>query len=255
MSAPIFSGIGVALVTIFDSSQTLDAGATAELATRLAELGVAAVLVAGSNGEAASLEPEERALLVGAVRAALPTDVVLLAGSGAPSARQAARLTRIVLDAGADGVLVLSPQQSPDARRYYETVAGAADGATVLAYHFPAASPPGLPVAVLPELPVAGLKDSSGDLRRLYDELDTFPGWLYTGSANLVLVAGALGCAGAILGIANLEPELCLRAFAGEGEAQRRLVQASDALAGSWPRGLKDAVAGRFGTSTTTRMG
>ncbi len=137
---------------------------------------MAAVLVAGSNGEAASLEPEERALLVGAVRAALPTDVVLLAGSGAPSACQAARLTRIVLDAGADGVLVLSPQQSPDARRYYETVAGAADGATVLAYHFPAASPPGLPVAVLPELPVAGLKDSSGDLRRLYDELDTFPG-------------------------------------------------------------------------------
>ena len=83
--------------------------------------GVAAVLVAGSNGEAASLEPEERALLVGAVRAALPPDVVVLAGSGAPSARQAARLTRIVLDAGADGVLALSPQQSSDARRYYET--------------------------------------------------------------------------------------------------------------------------------------
>jgi len=255
VSTPIFSGVGVALLTIFDSSQTVDVGATAELATRLVDLGIKAVLVAGSNGEAASLDPEERALLVGAVRGALPSDVVVLAGSGAPSARQAARLTRVVLEAGADGVLALSPQQSSDARGYYELVAEAAGGAAVLAYHFPAASPPGLPVAVLPELPVAGIKDSSGDIRRLYDELRSFSGWLYTGSANLVLLAGALDCAGAILGIANLHPELCVRAFAGDGQAQRQLVSASDAIGSSWPHGLKQAVAARFGTSPTARMG
>jgi 4-hydroxy-tetrahydrodipicolinate synthase len=255
VSAPIFSGVGVALVTIFDSSQAVDAGATAELATRLADLGIKAVVVAGSNGEAAALSPEERALLVGAVRSALPSDVVVLAGSGAASAGQAARLTRIVLEAGADGVLVLSPQQSSDARRYYDLVAEAADGATVLAYHFPAASPPGLPVAVLAELPVAGIKDSSGDIRRLYDELNSFSGWLYTGSANLVLLAGAMDCAGAILGVANLQPELCVRAFAGDGQAQRQLVAAADAVAPSWPHGLKQAVAARFGTSSAVRMG
>ena len=255
MSIPIFTGVGVALLTIFDSSQSLDAGATAELATRLADLGIKAVLVAGSNGEAASLDPEERALLVSAVRAALPSEVVVLAGSGAPSARQAVRLTQIVLEAGADGVLVLSPQQSSDARRYYELVVEAAGAAPVLAYHFPAASPPGLPVAVLPELPVAGIKDSSGDIRRLYDELQSFSGWLYTGSANLVLLAGALQCAGAILGIANLHPELCVRAFSGDGQSQRQLVAASDTIGPSWPHGLKQAVADRFGTSPTARMG
>ena len=161
MSVPIFSGVGVALLTIFDSSQAVDTGATAELATRLADLGIKAVLVAGSNGEAASLDPEERALLVGAVRAALPSEVVVLAGSGAPSARQAARLTQIVVEAGADAVLALSPQQSSDPRRYYEVVSEAAGAVPVLAYHFPAASPPGVPVAILPELPVAGIKDSS----------------------------------------------------------------------------------------------
>jgi 4-hydroxy-tetrahydrodipicolinate synthase len=255
VSAPIFSGVGVALLTIFDSSQAVDTGATVELATRLADLGVKAVLVAGSNGEAASLDPEERALLVGAVRAALPSEVVVLAGSGAPSAPQAARLTRIVVGAGADGVLALSPQQSSDPRRYYEVVSEAAGGVPVLAYHFPAASPPGVPVAILPELPVAGIKDSSGDVRRLYDELASFSGWLYTGSANLVLLAGALHCAGTILGIANLEPELCVRALAGDGNAQRQLVSASDAVVGTWPHGLKQAVAARFGTSPTARMG
>ena len=35
-SLPIFSGVAVALPTIFDSSGAVDAGATAELAARLA---------------------------------------------------------------------------------------------------------------------------------------------------------------------------------------------------------------------------
>src|SRR3712207_8919973 len=37
--------------------------------------------------------------------------------------------------------------------RYYEEVADAAGGLPVLAYHFPAMSPPGVPVDVLPDLP------------------------------------------------------------------------------------------------------
>jgi len=255
MTAPIFNGVGVALLTIFDSSQNLDAGATAELASRLVDLGVRAVLVAGSTGEAAALTPTDRATLVGAVRAALPAQVAVLAGSGAPSAPQAVHLTKVVLDAGADAVLVLSPPQTSDARRYYELVASAAAGTPVLAYHYPFASPPGLPVALLAELPVQGLKDSSGEVRRLYDELDVLDGWLYTGSANLVLLSGALQCAGAILAIANLRPELAIRAFEGDATAQRQLVAAGDEASGDWPHGLKQAVSARFGTSAAARMG
>jgi dihydrodipicolinate synthase/N-acetylneuraminate lyase len=125
----------------------------------------------------------------------------------------------------------------------------------VLAYHFPTFSLPGLPVSVLPELPVAGLKDSSGDPHRLFEELDVFTGWLYVGSTNLVLLAGAMECAGAILAVANLEPEMSIRAFAGDAKAQRQLVTTADEISGRWPHGLKQAVAARFGTSATTRMG
>ncbi|MGD0438993.1 MAG: dihydrodipicolinate synthase family protein [Acidimicrobiales bacterium] len=255
MSVPIFSGVGVALLTLFDSSGAVDAGATAEHASRLVEIGIQAVLVAGSTGESASLDPDEYAVLVGTVRATLPPQVPVLAGAGAPSARQAVHLTKVVLEAGADAVLALSPPRSSDAREYYELVAEAAGGASVLAYHFPAFSPPGLPVSVLPELPVVGLKDSSGDPHRLSQELDVFAGWLYVGSTNLVLLAGAMECAGAILAIANLEPELSIRAFAGDPKAQRQLVTATDAVSDRWPHGLKQAVAARFGTSPTSRMG
>jgi len=255
MTAPVFSGVGVALLTIFDSSGAVDPGATAELAVRLVDCGVQAVLVAGSTGEAASLAPEERAMLVAALRDALPRQVVVLAGSGAPSALQAVHLTRVVLDAGADAVLALSPPQSSDARRYYDLVAEAAAEAPVLAYHYPVVSQPGLPVAALGELAVQGLKDSSGDVHRLYAEIEAFTGWLYTGSTNLVLLAGALQCAGAILAIANLHPELSIRAFEGDAQAQRQLVVAANQVSGPWPHLLKQAVSSRFGTSATARMG
>ena len=251
----IFSGIGVALVTVFDAGGDVDAAATADLARQLVELGVRSVLVAGTTGEAAALEPAERARLVAAVKEALPADVAVLAGAGAASARQACELTRTVLGAGADGVLALSPPQSSDPRPYYEMVAKAASGSPLLAYHYPAASSPGLQVSALAALPVVGLKDSSGDLARLYEELEVFGGWLFTGSANLVLVAGVLGCAGAILAIANSHPELAVKAFSGEAEAQRQLVVAATRTTRRWPQGLKDEVAARFGISPTCRMG
>lgn len=254
-AAPIFEGIGVALVTIFDSAAELDTGATADVACRLVDAGVRAVVVAGTTGEANALEPDERARLVAAVKKALPAEIPVLAGAGAASARQAARLTRIVLDAGADGILALSPPQSSDARPYYETLADVTGGAPLLAYHYPSASAPGLAVSCLKDLPVSGLKDSSGDASRLLDELEAFDGWLYTGATNLVLVAGAVGCPGAILAIANTHPELAISAFTGDGEAQRRLAVAGNETSQHWPHALKEQVAARFGTSTVSRMG
>ncbi|HEU5265876.1 MAG TPA: dihydrodipicolinate synthase family protein, partial [Jatrophihabitans sp.] len=144
--AALFSGVGVALVTLFDDDCNLDAPATADLAARLVDLGVRAVLVAGTTGEAATLTPEERRAVVGAVRAAIPTNVPVLAGSGAPTGRQAAELTERVFDAGADAALVLSPPGVADPRAYYDRVAKAAAARPLLAYHFPTASSPGIPV-------------------------------------------------------------------------------------------------------------
>jgi Dihydrodipicolinate synthetase family len=128
----------------------------------------------------------------------------VLAGTGAPSRRQAAALTRTAVDLGADGLLVLSPPGAADLRRYYQAAATAAGDVPVLAYHFPQTSPPGIPVELLPELPVQGVKDSSADPERLVAERAGFGGWLYSGSSQLLLQAGALGCAGAILALARV---------------------------------------------------
>ncbi|MCW2678279.1 MAG: putative Dihydrodipicolinate synthase [Modestobacter sp.] len=48
---PLFTGVGVALVILFQDDGALDAPATADLSVRLVALGVRAVLVAGTTGE------------------------------------------------------------------------------------------------------------------------------------------------------------------------------------------------------------
>lgn len=251
---PLFTGVGVALVTLFDEDGEIDAPATAAHAARLVGCGVRAVLVSGSTGEAAALSAEERVLLLEAVRDAVPDHVPVLAGTGAPSARQAAALTLSAKEHGADAVLVLSPPRVTDPSAYYDIVGRAAGDLPVLAYHYPKASEPGIPVDVLPKLPVCGLKDSSGDPDRLLAELD----WgkpLYTGSSAILSFAGPLGCAGAILSLANVEPEGCIAAFTGDAAAQRRLAAAHAASRVDFPRGLKEMMAARFGTSPVGRMG
>ena len=58
--APLFSGVGVALVTLFDADGEIDPGSTGKLAASLAGRGMAAVLVNGTTGEAGTLTGPER---------------------------------------------------------------------------------------------------------------------------------------------------------------------------------------------------
>lgn len=250
----LFTGVGVALVTLFDDEGEIDAPATADHAARLVDAGVAAVLVAGSTGEAATLDADERSDLLLAVRYAVDGRVPVLAGTGAPSARQARLLSKRAETDGADALLVLSPPNVTDPRPYYERVTTTVD-IPVLAYHYPKASAPGVPVDVLRQLPIAGLKDSSGDAERLILEADEMPSGLYTGHPALVHLASAIGCAGAILALANVDPEGCARAWAGDGDCQRELINGHRAQSLAGIAGLKRTLCALQGTSPVTRVG
>ena len=102
----MFRGVGVALVTIFDDDGEIDPGATGKLAGDLVARGMQAVLVCGSTGEAATLTGPERVALIEAVRGTVPPGIPVIAGTGAPSARQAAGLTK---DAIVDGSVSRDP--------------------------------------------------------------------------------------------------------------------------------------------------
>ena len=105
----------------------------------------------------------------------------------------------------------------------------------------------------LKALKVAGLKDSSGDCERLLDTLAQCRKPFYTGSSSIVAWAGMLGATGAILAVANLEPELCVDAFAGSVQAQKDLLAAHKILRCYGVKGIKEELARRHGTSTVCR--
>jgi dihydrodipicolinate synthase/N-acetylneuraminate lyase len=248
-----FNGLGVALITLFDPGGEVDVEATSQHAPRLVELGVRLVLVAGGTGEAATLTSDERVRLIRSVRAILPMSVPVLAGTGANSAAAAAQLTAAARNACADGIVALSPPGATALVRYYTAVAEAAASLPVLAYHFPDVSPPGIPVEVLLQLPVAGLKDSSRDADRLISELTTWAGSVFVGSTSMLQVARSYGAAGAILGIANAEPKMSAAALAGDRDAEQAVVAANRVAGRAFPQGIKELTAARFGTSPATR--
>jgi 4-hydroxy-tetrahydrodipicolinate synthase len=252
--APLFSGVGVALVTLFEADGEIDPGSTGKLAASLAGRGMAAVLVNGTTGEAGTLTGPERTELIEAVRAAVPAAVPVIAGTGAPSLRPAAALTRAAVSAGADAVLTWCPPRCADLAGYFLAIGEAAAGRPVLAYHNPFIACADLPVDRLATLPVTGLKDSSGSPDRLLDELARYPGDMYVGSSGLLALAGPMGTAGALLALANLAPEACVQAWGGDGAAQRALAaQHLDVRAGG-PARLKLLMAGADGTSPAARI-
>jgi 4-hydroxy-tetrahydrodipicolinate synthase len=251
----LFTGVGVALVTLLDDAGGVDATATGSFAAELAERGMQAVLACGTTGEAGTLTDDERVQVIRAVRDAVPAGVPVLAGTGAARPDRAAELTAAATAAGADAVLAWPPPGSEDLPGYYAALVRAAAGLPVLAYHIPWVSSPGVPVSALASLPVAGLKDSSGDPDRLLAEVARYPGCTYVGSSALLALAGPLGGTGAILAVANAEPELCRAAFAGDAAAQRRLTDVHLAVREGGVPALKRILAEQRGTPALSRLG
>src|ERR1700730_6290807 len=236
----LFSGVGVALVTVFDEAGDVDPGSTGKLAADFAGRGVRAVLVCGSTGEAATLSDTER--------------TVLIEGPGAPSSRQAPALTRAAVLAGADAVLTWCPAGGPELAGYFAAVHEAADGRPVLAYHNPWMSSAEIPVDALASLPVTGLKDSSGSPDRMLDELAHYPGEGYVGSSGDLALAGPMGADGALLALANVEPEVCARAFGGDAGAQRELADRHLEVRRGGPAAIKRILATTHGISPAARV-
>ncbi|MBM7788068.1 dihydrodipicolinate synthase family protein [Tenggerimyces flavus] len=256
MAEPTFSGVGVALLTFFDESGTVDVDATIAHAVRVAGSGVRAVLVAGTTGEADTLTDPERLELIAAARAALPDDVTVIAGASGAWARAASARAVAAREAGADTVLVAPARGGVQLQAFFDAVTEAVgETSRVIGYHNPGPlGVPGIPVETLMDLPIGGVKDSSGDPGRLLDELDTWDGQVYLGSSAILSFGGPLGAAGALLALANVVPEECVQAFDGDAKAQRALTGLVRKVRQSGLAALKAATAERFGTSTVRRL-
>jgi 4-hydroxy-2-oxoglutarate aldolase len=238
-------GVIPPLVTPFTADGALDLASFEANIEALSAFDLAGFLVLGSNGEAASLDEEEKLALVAAARR-VAGGRFLLVGTGMESTRATVALGRRVADLGADSVLVLTPhyyksRMTADALRcHFEAVADASP-VPVYAYSVPAftglAWPPGLAAALAAHPRIAGMKESSGDVGLLSRVVASVPASFQVACGNAPVFYPAL-CAGAaagVLAVANCAPRpaiALLRAFeAGDHARARRIQEALTPLA------------------------
>jgi 4-hydroxy-tetrahydrodipicolinate synthase len=253
-STPLFTGIGVALVTLFDDKGALLARQTADLAAQLVRRGMSAVLVAGSTGEPWSLSAAERTALGQEVRERVPAEVPVLLGTGAFGGwDETLEMTAGCAESGADAYLIMPPPGIPADPDHFARLRSIAGDTPVWAYHVPAVSAPGVPTDVAAQLDVAAMKDSSGDADRLAAEAIAFSRPLYVGSPTVLTLARALGLPGAILALGNTVPELCLAAFGGDLKAQAEVARLHIQSLAGFPAGLKQTIRDTYRTSAATR--
>ena len=171
------------------------------------------ILIAGSTGESVFLDEEERGVLLDAAADVVPSDRIVIMGTGAESTRQTIHLTQQAADRGTDAVLVSPPAyykgaMSPDVlARHYKAVADASP-IPVIVYQVPLRlSTLDLPTGLVAELSkhpnIVGIKDSRGQLDLVGDLVtqcaDDFQ--VLVGNGALLYAALETGAVGGIVAV------------------------------------------------------
>lgn len=129
-----------ALATPFSASGAVDSDAWKRLLAQQLDGGTQALVVAGSTGEAAALDDDEYAQLIGSAAEHAAGRVPVIAGAGLSNTAKTVRQCRLARQAGADAVLVVTPPYvrptQEGLRRHYLQVADEA-GAPVVLYNVP----------------------------------------------------------------------------------------------------------------------
>jgi 4-hydroxy-2-oxoglutarate aldolase len=219
-----FAGIYTPLATPFAADGSLDTRALARNVERYLKSPLTGLVVLGSNGEAPQLDEHEADLAIKTVRAAMPKDRPLLAGTGRESTAATIDATRRAADLGADAVLVRTPsfykgQMTTDAFvRHFTTVADRSP-VPVLLYNVTIYTGVNLlpdAVGTLSRHPnIVGIKETNSDMVQFGEYLaKAEPGFtVLAGSGATYYSALALGAHGAILAVGGVAPKLCVDIF------------------------------------------
>ncbi len=228
MSAP-FAGLGVALATPFTQSGDVDLDALRKLVVRTVSGGVQFLVPLGTTGEAATLEADERDLVVKTVLEHA-RGVPVCAGCGSNSTAAAARLVRRARELGAQGALVVTPYYNkpmPEGQlAHFRACADAAPGFPLVAYNVPGRTAVNMTadtiVKILEISEVVAVKESSGNLVQIAEVARRLPTGktLLAGDDNIALPSIAVGATGLVSVLGNVRPRATRRlldaALAGE---------------------------------------
>ncbi|MFJ5676912.1 4-hydroxy-tetrahydrodipicolinate synthase [Streptomyces sp. NPDC093097] len=168
-----FGRVLTAMVTPFTADGALDLDGAQRLASHLVDAGNDGIVLNGTTGESPTTSDAEKAQLVRVVVEAVGDRAFVVAGAGTNDTRHSLELARAAQDAGAHGLLAVTPYYSKPPQegllRHFTAIADATD-LPVMLYDIPGRS--GVPINTetivrLAEHPrIVANKDAKGDLGR-----------------------------------------------------------------------------------------
>ena len=168
---PPFGRLLTAMVTPFKEDLSIDWAGVEKLATHLVSTGHDGIVVNGTTGEAPTTSDEEKIEIIKVVRKAVDGKAKVVAGAGNNETSHSVEQAQMAADAGADGLLVVTPYYNKPPQAGIEAHFRAMAEATkvpVMMYDIPGRT--GVPIepdtiVKLASHPnIVALKDAKGDV-------------------------------------------------------------------------------------------
>ena len=215
MKDTIFTGMATAIVTPMTETG-IDYDALGRFIEFQIESGINALVVMGTTGENATIEPEDQTEVIRYTVQKVAGRIPVIAGTGTNNTEHVLRNTRAACEVGADAVLVVTPYYNKATQngliQHFTTVADASTVPVIL-YNVPGRTGCNLlpkTVAKLAEHPrIAAVKEATGNMAQMVeimqlcgDKID-----VYSGEDALTVPMMAMGAAGTISVLSNVVPK------------------------------------------------
>ena len=239
MTHDTFTGAMPALTTPFHEDGSIDFETFKQNVRRVEREGVHGVVPVGTTGESATMTHDEHVAVIEAAVEAVDS-IPVVAGSGSNNTEEALDLSRRARDAGADGLLLISPYyNTPEPagmEEHFRTVADAVDLPQIV-YNVPGRTGRNIAVETAEALAshenIVGYKAASGDLGRVGEVIER------TRDEEFSVLSGDDGldapdharwaAPAAISVVANVEPEQNGRRWSAHALSRRLCGRAREA--------------------------
>ena len=215
MKNRIFTGMASAMITPMNA-QGVDYEAMERFIEFQIENGINALVVMGTTGENATLEPWEQKEVIRFVVEKVNHRVPVIAGTGTNNTAHVLQNTKNACEVGADAVLVVTPYYNKGTQKgliTHFTAVADASSVPVILYNVPSRTGVNLlprTVAELAKHPnIVAIKEASGSMAQLVelmalcgDQID-----VYSGEDALTVPMLAMGAAGTISVLSNVAPK------------------------------------------------
>ena len=247
MKNTIFTGMATAIVTPMTQDGSIDYEALGRFIEFQIENGINALVVMGTTGENATIEPEDQTKVIAYTVEKVAKRIPVIAGTGTNNTEHVLHNTRNACEVGADAILVVTPYYNKATQnglyKHFTTVADASTVPMIL-YNVPGRTGCNLlpkTVAKLAEHPnIAAIKEATGNMAQMVeimhlcgDKID-----VYSGEDALTVAMMAMGGKGTISVLSNVAPkeavamtDACLRGdYAAAAKMQCDLLPLINAL-------------------------